>query len=127
MKLSSFASLINLMMKDKMDLYRQTERVNADLTTTMVFSANPLYSNVMCHLSFGGLDNPGDSEVDNNPIKMTPKLFCPAGADIKAGDKVVVRRYKDDGSVMATYQGLLGLPLGYPTHMEVLFSIKGSA
>lgn len=127
MKLSSFSPLMITLMTDEMDIYRYTESTNSDSTTSTNLPTTPLHTNVKCRLSFNAIDSPKDSEVDQNPIKYSPKIFCPQSTDLKAGDEIVVRRLQDDGSIMLTYKGQVGTPANYPTHKEVLFFIKESA
>lgn len=127
MKLSSFSPLMVTLMTDEMDIYRYTESTNSDSTTSTNLPTTPLHTNVKCRLSFNAIDSPKDSEVDQNPIKYSPKIFCPQSADLKVGDEIVVRRLQDDGSVMLTYRGQVGTPANYPTHKEALFFIKESA
>ena len=69
----------------------------------------------------------GEMPVDDNPVKNTPKVFCKIDTDVQAGDYITLRRIGDDGSVMATFSGQIGLPSIYPTHKEALFLIKESA
>ena len=127
MKLSGFAPIIESMFNDKMDINRYIDVANSDGTTDTRLSDAPIYTNVPCRVSFSTYDNPRDNEVDNVPVKNVPKIFCKLNADIKAGDFITVRRYSDNGQVIATYAGKVGLPSVLITHKEALFSIERSA
>ncbi|HUM41506.1 MAG TPA: hypothetical protein PKI14_00990 [Fervidobacterium sp.] len=127
MRLGDFSGIITTMFTDKMDITRYIEVTNSDGTTETKLPDNPLYVDVNCRISFVSEESPKDGEVDDNPVKITPKIFCKTTADIQAGDYITVRRFDDDGNIMATFSGQIGLPSIYPTHKEALFLIKESA
>jgi hypothetical protein len=127
MKLGAFSGIITTMFTDKMDITRYIERTNSDNTTETVLPDTPLYTNVDCRISFVSEESPKDVSVDDNPVKSTPKIFCMIDADVQAGDYITVRRFDDNGNIMATFSGQIGLPSIYPTHKEALFLIKESA
>jgi len=127
MRLSDFSGIITSMFTDKMDITRYIEVTNSDGTTETQLPDTPLYTNVDCRISFVSEESPKDVSVDNNPVKSTPKIFCKTTTDIRAGDYITVRRLDDDGNVMATFSGQIGMPSIYPTHKEALFLIKESA
>jgi len=127
MRLDSFSPLLTEMMTDEMDVYRHTEVQNSDGTTSTILPTSPLHTQIKCRVSFSSLDNPRESEIDQTPIKVVPKIFCSTLADIKTGDMIVVRRLRHDKSTMVTYRGQIGLPANYLTHKEALFFIKESA
>lgn len=127
MKLGAFSGIITTMFTDKMDITRYVEQENPDGTTETALPDIPLYTDVGCRISFVSEENPKDGTVDDNPVKSTPKVFCKIDTDVQAGDYITLRRIGDDGSVMATFSGQIGLPSIYPTHKEALFLIKESA
>ena len=127
MRLGDFAGIITTMFTDKMDITRYVDRTNADSTTETILPATPLYRDVDCRISFVSEESPKDGTVDDNPVKTTPKIFCKIDADVQAGDFITVCRIDDDGNIMATFSGQIGLPSIYPTHKEALFLIKESA
>lgn len=127
MKLGKFAGIITTMFSDAMDITRYINKENADSTTETILPDTPIYTDVSCRISFSSEENPGDTDIDNTPLKLTPKIFCKIDEDLQAGDYVVVRRLDDDGKVIATYSGKVGLPAVYISHKEALFYINGSA
>lgn len=127
MKLGAFSGIITTMFTDKMDITRYVEQENPDGTTETTLPDVPLYTDVSCRISFVSEESPKDGAVDDNPVKNTPKVFCKIDTDVQAGDYITLRRIGDDGSVMATFSGQIGLPSIYPTHKEALFLIKESA
>lgn len=127
MRLGDFSGIITTMFTDKMDINRYVDRPNSDETTETVLPDTPIYTDVECRISFVSEESPKDGTVDDNPVKTNPKIFCKKTADVQAGDFITVRRLDDDGNVMATYSGQLGLPSTYITHKEALFLIKESA
>lgn len=127
MKLAGLGKLFAILYNDRMDIYRTEAQDNEDCTTSISYEPDPVYSNIECRVSFSSDDTGTDSEVDRNPVKFNLKLFCAMEVDIKAGDYVVARRYADDGSVMATYEGVVAMPSKYSTHQEVFLRVDESA
>lgn len=128
MKLSGFAGIFSTMFTDKMSIARYVDKDNEDGSTTTVLSDSPLYTEVPCRISFlSSGEKPNDKDVDDTPIKDVPKIFCELGTDIREGDFVTVERFDDEGKVIATYSGKVGLPSVFITHKEALFSIERSA
>lgn len=127
MRLSGFLTIVESLFTDRVDVYHYDTSVNSDGTTSVGLPDVPDIANVKCRISFSSSDSPKDSEVDETPVKFSPKLFVPVGTEIKAGDFVVARRVGDGGDVLATYRGTVGMPNQFVTHKEVLFYIKESA
>ena len=127
MKIAGLGKLFALLYDDRMDIYRTTKATDDDYTTNISYESDPLYSDIKCRLSFTSDDTGSDSEVDRNPVRISPKLFCDVGVDIQAGDYVVVRRYADSGSIMITYEGPVSRPSMYSTHQETFMRIDEGA
>lgn len=127
MRLAGLGKLFAMLYDDRMDIYRTVESTNDDNTTDISYEPKPLYEGVPCRISFSSDDTGSDSEVDHNPIRSNPRLFCKAEVDLKAGDYVVVRRYADDGSIIKTYQGQVAQPSWYSTHQEAFMRIDEGA
>ena len=127
MKLAGLGKLFAILYNDHMDIYRTAKESNDDNTTNISYEPQPLYKDIPCRLSFSSDDTASDAEVDRNPVKFSPKLFCGPDADLKAGDYIVVRRLADDGSVIKTYQGQVALPSWYSTHQEAFVRIDEGA
>lgn len=128
MKLSGFSGVIATMMTDKMSITRYVDKDNEDGSTTTVLSDEPIYTDVPCRVSFSSDgEKPNDDEVDDVPVKTVPKVFCKLSTDLQAGDFITVTRYDDEGKIIATYSGKVGLPSVFITHKEALFSIERSA
>lgn len=127
MKLAGLGKLFAVLYNDRMDIYRTAKESNDDDTTNISYDPTPLYTDIKCRLSFSSDDTGSDSEVDRNPVRFSPKLFCGAEVDLQAGDYVVVRRLADDGSTSKTYQGQVALPSWYSTHQEAFIRIDEGA
>lgn len=127
MKLAGLGKLYTVLYNDRMDIYRTVEREDKDATTDISYDPKPLYTDISCRLSFSSDDTSSDSEVDHNPIRFNPKLFCGAEVDLKAGDYVTVRRYLDSGEVVRVYQGQVSQPSWYTTHQESFMRIDEGA
>lgn len=127
MNLAGLGKLFTMLYDDRMDIYRTVKEENDDNTTDISYNPEPLYKGIKCRISFSSDDTGSDSEVDREPVRYDPKLFCEAAVDLKAGDYVVVRRYADDGSVVKTYEGRVASPSWYSTHQEAFMRIDESA
>ena len=127
MKLAGLGKLFAMLYNDRMDIYRTSKDTNNDNTIDIAYEPEPRYKAIQCRLSFSSDDTGADSEVDRNPVRFNPKLFCKAEVDLQAGDYVVVRRYADNGSVTATYQGQVSKPSWYSTHQEAFMRIDEGA
>ena len=128
MRLGDFAPIFETMFTDKMSIFRYENKDNEDGSTDTVLPHSPLYTNVPCRVSFSRKEeSPKDNEVDDTPVIIAPKIFCKVDTDIKAGDVVTITRFNDDGDIIATYSGKVGLPSVLITHKEVAFLIKESA
>lgn len=127
MKIAGLGKFMAMLYNDQMDIYRTAKETNSDYTTNISYQEHPLYENIKCRLSFSSDDSSADAEVDRNPVRFYPKLFCETGVDLQAGDYVVVRRYADSGSVMMTYKGMVAMPSKYSTHQEAYMRIDEGA
>ena len=127
MKLAGLGKLYTILYNDRMDIFRTVKNSDDDNTTNISYDPEPLYKDIKCRLSFSSYDTASYTEVDRNPVRFNPQLFCESTVDLQAGDYVVVRRYADDGSVVKTYQGQVGMPSWYSTHQEALMRIDEGA
>lgn len=127
MNLSVFKNAFNLLYTDRMDIYRTIEETSIDGTTNVVSDANPIYKDIKCRISFSDQDSAETSLEDRNPIHLNVKIFCGPEVDLQKGDKLILNRLNDDGSVMTTYSGIVNLPLVYPTHLEAQIIEVGDA
>lgn len=127
MKLGGLGKLFAILYDDRMDIYRTSKEANQDDTTNISYEPEPLYKDVECRLSFYSYDTASDAEVDRNPVRFNPKLFCRHDVDLQAGDYVVVRRRSDGGSITWTYEGQVAKPSSYSTHQEAFMRIDEGA
>lgn len=127
MKLAGLGKLYTMLYDDRMDIYRTDSGVNDDETTDIFYPPQPKYTDIRCRLSFSSSDTGADSDVDREPIKYNPTVFCEPSVDIKAGDYITIRRYTDNGSLRATYSGRASQPSWYSTHQEVHIGIDEGA
>lgn len=127
MKLAGLSNLLSMLYDDTMSVYRTVRADNDDGTINISYQPEPVYTGIKCRLSFSSDDTGTDSEVDRNPVRFSPKIFCRNDVDLRAGDFVVIRRGADDGSVMATYEGRIARPSKYSTHQEAFMRIDEGA
>lgn len=127
MKLASFGSLLALTYTDKMNIYRHTSQLNSDGTKSTKLIQTALSTDLACRISFTAKDPSESSAEDINPIYLEVKVFCGPKVDVKKGDKLVVHRLDDDGTVLATYTGIVNMPLSFVTHKELHLVEVGNA
>lgn len=127
MKLAGLGKLYSILYDDKMDIRRYVKHKNEDGTTQTDLDMTPIATDVPCRVSFGHDDLPTDQKVDMDKINFTPKIFCACTVDLMAGDVITARRYSDDGTIIHTYEGSVGLPSWYSTHQEAYFHIDEGA
>lgn len=127
MKLSGFGSLLQLMYKDKMDVYRYSQYEEEDGSTYIGLSDKPIYSQIPCRVSFVTNDISEPTAEDINHLSLHIKIFCAANTDIKKGDKLVAYRMGDNGEVLETYTGKASKPRQYVTHKEISLEEVGEA
>lgn len=116
-------------MTDKSNIYRRKTVKNEDGSTAVILDPEPIAVDVPSRISFirYKVEDPSNTAIDNNPIQLTPKIFFPVYTDIKAGDTVKLKRISKEGIVMYTYEGILGLPAYYDTHIEVMLNVDTTA
>lgn len=127
MKIAGLGKFFAMLYDDRMDIYRTSKVEGYDRTTDISYEPHPLYKDIKCRLSFTSDDMGSDTEVDRNPVRFNPKLFCDASVDLQAGDYVVVHRYADSGSIMMSYEGPVTRPSMYSTHQEAFVRIDEGA
>ena len=127
MRLKGLGSLMSILYKDRVDIYRTVKSEDDDNTTAISYDPEPLYTDVLCRLSFSSDDTGTDSDVDRNPVRFNPKLFCSPDVDLKAGDYVTIKRCDDNGGVIRTYSGMVADPSWYSTHQEAFVRIDEGA
>lgn len=127
MKLRGLGKLYSILYDDQMDVTHWDEGENDDETIDVFKPREPDIKDVKCRISFGHDDLPTDKDVDRDLINFTPKVFCDPEVDLRPGDYIVVRRYSDDGTILHTYMGKIGLPSWYSTHQEAYFHIDEEA
>lgn len=124
MDLSAFRSVIESFFTDKADIYHYSSKTNEDGTTENLLPSEPSVPNVPCKLSFSMMETPADGTSDNEPIVDQVKLFYSLSSDFHAGDYVIARRLQNDGTVLQTYKGIIGLGAYFQTHVEAVFEVK---
>lgn len=124
------SKLYGLLYKDRMDITSVVEGTDDDGATVNNYPSTPQQTDVPCRISLSSKDAPKETEDLYNKVSNNPIVFCEPTVDVKAGDKVIVRRLDDEGNVYETYEGMLtisGRANKYETHQEFILSMKGDA
>lgn len=127
--LRRFSPYLDLLHNDRMDIYSTVESEDEDGAFSNVHPAQPQQKDVPCRISFSSKDT-ADMESPYEKVKLNPTIFCGRDVNVSAGDKVVVRRCHSDGTVYATYEGVLALtgkPNTWETHKEFELTMEGDA
>jgi hypothetical protein len=129
----SFKKIKNLysaLYRDRMDITSVQETEDEDGATVNGYPNEPQQKNIPCRISFPNKDTPKEKDELYNKVKINPIIFCDPEVDVKAGDKIVVRRLDELGNVYATYEGMLaisGKSNKYETHQEFQLNMDGDA
>ena len=105
-------SVLQRLWKDRMDIYRWTEKVEGGITKQEKVLK---YENVKCHYSKGRLVDTGEDGVPTLITSHT--LFCGPDVDLQEGDEVVVTQRNGKQVTLTVGEGF-----PYSTHQE--FSVK---
>lgn len=127
--LRRFSPYLTLLYHDRMDIYPTVESEDEDGAFQNKHSEVPQETNVPCRISLSNKDT-SDNSSPYEKIQFNPIIFCGIDVNVSAGDKVVVRRCHSDGTVYATYEGLLALtgqPNTWETHKEFELTMEGDA
>lgn len=130
LNLKSLAPVFNLLYSDRMDITSTMETEDEDGATVNSYPTTPQQKDIPCRISFGNKDTPKKLGETHNKVEITPTIFCKLDAIVKAGDKVIVRRCYNDGTVYETYSGTLsisGKPNKYETHQVFELLIEDDA
>ena len=126
------AEYLQMLYTDEMDIL-STEEVEAeDGTTNNIYPKEPQQKNIPCRISLTSKDTPSpvNESVQNARVESNPIIHCSKDVQVKARDRITVRRKDGEGKVYETYTGLLaetGRPNKWMTHQEISIVIAGDA
>lgn len=113
---------------DEMDI-TSTEKVKNGNTVANVYPQEPQQVGIPCRISFPGYDTISKKTDPYDPISLKPKIFCNPDVEIKAGDRISIRRKYPDGTIYASFDGLVsisGYPKRYSSHLEFEIDMEGT-
>jgi hypothetical protein len=110
------SSPLERLWKDRMDVYKWTELV-VDEVTTSVLSNTPSFMALKCHYSGGSLTDTGEDGVPT--LINSHTLFCGFNTAVE-GDKVIVTQHKSGAAIE------LAVGEGFPSSGGMQFSVKRS-
>lgn len=126
------SKFLEMLYTDEMDIL-STEEVEAqDGTINNAYPELPQQRNVPCRISLKTKDTPSpvNEEIQNARIESNPVIFCSKDVQVKARDRITIRRKDSEGNVFETYTGLLaetGRPSKWASHQEISIVIAGDA
>lgn len=127
--LRPYASFAALLYTDRMDVTSAEEEEADDSSTLNVYPKEPQQKDIPCKVALPQKDKV-DPDSLHEAIELNPVIFCDPAVQIKAGDRITIRKCFADGTVYETFEGLLaetGKPNVFTTHQEFELQVKGDA
>lgn len=117
---------LRMMYHDEMDI-TTSEIVTRGNATTNVYPATPQVVNVPCRISYPDMDTPKVDNETHSEIKLNPIVICDLNVQLKARDRIALRRKDASGNVIETLKGTVtaGLPNVYQSHIEFELELVG--
>ena len=95
---------------DKIDIGRRQQVINPDGTTGETEPTTPIYTDIPCHISFDNIDNPDPNTAQTRPIIKALTINCSVEIDLQNGDYITAYKLANDGTVIESYNGVIGEP-----------------
>ena len=109
---------------DEIDVYRATLIELPDGSFAPSDPNTPFYSGIKVHISFSDVDNPDPVAVGAVPIIHALRINCAVGIDLQNADRIVARKLAFDGTVLETYEGVIGAPVVNQSRQEATMSVR---
>ena len=109
---------------DEIDIFRNIETTNQDGTTGNAKLEEPIYKGIPCHISFVTKDNPNSEAIDSQPVITMLKINCDLSVDLQKGDYITAKKLANDGTVLETYNGIIGFPQVSQSRKSVLMEMR---
>ena len=127
--LRAYSGYLELLYSDRMDITSVVETEAADSSTLNEYPDEPQQKDIPCKISLQGKDGVEEDSLHES-VKTNPVIFCSTDIQVKAGDRITVRKCHADGTLYETFQGLLaetGKPNKFATHQEFELQMVGDA
>jgi len=127
--LREYSGYLELLYNDRMDIASGVETVASDGSTLNKYPDVPQQRDIPCKVSQSAKDVV-EGDVVHEPVKLNPTIFCSTDIQVKAGDRITIRKCHPDGTVYDTFEGLLaetGRPNKFATHQEFELKMDGDA
>jgi len=124
------SSFLEMLYSDRMDITSVVEDTDEDGAAVTTYPTVPQQTDVPCRISFSQKDGVEKANDTNEVVSLKATLHCGVDVNIRAGDKIVVRRYHADGTSFDTFEGLIplaGRPNKWRSHQEVELTLEGDA
>lgn len=108
MNLGKYASHLNILYSDRMDIYRHVD-VKEGYVTHSELSKEPVYSDIPCKMTTKQEDIPETNDPAYNEYEMLGAVYCKNDVNIQKGDVLKIRCI-DGGVQYAEFQGLASYP-----------------
>lgn len=127
-RLSVASKVLSKLYTDKLHVYRHTEVLNEDGTTSVDKDLSQVLTDIPCRISHQQLDSSDTFTEVANVREVEIKVFCNTTVEVRKGDKLVVERVDDvDGTVLQSFTGYASQPFKFASHQEIVLSESGVA
>lgn len=123
-KLSKLKKVYDLLYTDKFSIIHKPKIKNPDGSVGVSNLPVYKYFDVECRIS---IDQEDDSKTDNeayNPLQNIYKIFCTSDVEVLKGERIIAKKYDDNGNVMQTFVGIANKPVKYVTHQEFIIALE---
>lgn len=120
----SISKAMQIFDTDTIEIFRSIETINSDGTTGNEKLEEPIYKDIPCHISFITKDNPNPEAIDSQPIITMLKINCDLSVDLQKGDYIIAKKLAGDGTVLETYNGVIGFPQVSQSRKAVLMEMR---
>lgn len=127
--LREYSGYLQILHTDQMDITSKVTAEDEDGAEYSFYPESPQQVDVPCRISLTAKDTPATSQPFEK-VELRPIVFCALDVQVRAGDRITVRRIHADGSVYETYKGLAstaGNPNKWSTHQEFELAMEGDA
>lgn len=123
-KLSKFKKVYELLYTDKFSIIHKPKVKNAD--GSIGVSNIPVYKffDVECRISVENDDEPNTDNEAYNPLGNIYKVFCSPDVEVLKGERIIAKKYDDNGNELQEFVGIASKPVKYVTHQEFIINLE---
>lgn len=105
---------------DSIDIGRSQLITLPDGSTSVTDPDVPLHTDIKAYISENQTPNPDPVTAGTTPILVSLTINCAVGIDLQNADTITARKLSPDGNVLATYTGVIGVPIVNQSRQEAI-------